>query len=265
MINFFINLNPVYQALLAGLFTFFITSLGSSIVFMFKTINKNILDAMLALSAGIMLSASFFSLLEPAIDLANLLNLKTWLIVFLGFISGGLIIFVGDLFINYLSKNINKNISDFKRCIMLFSSITLHNIPEGLVIGVAFGAIIYGVNSASLLSALTLTLGIAIQNFPEGCAISLPLRRDGVSRFKSFVFGSISAIVEPVFAILGALLVLKVQIILPFILSFTAGAMVFVINYELVPESQKNKNSNIITLFLLVGFCIMMILELVLS
>ena len=264
MFSFFINLNPLYQAFIAGIFTFLITVLGSSLVFFFKSLNKNIMDVMLSLSAGIMLAASFFSLLNPAIEISNDLKLITWLIIFIGFISGGILLYVGDKILNLLEKKGKSSISNLKRSIMLFSSITLHNIPEGLVLGVAYGSIMYGFNSTSLISAITLTIGIAIQNFPEGSAISLPMRRDGISRFKSFLFGSISAIVEPIFSVLGALLVLKIQVFLPFVLSFTAGAMIFVIVMELVPESQTNKRKDLMALFLMLGFSIMMILELLL-
>ena len=264
MISFFCELDPLYQALLAGIFTFFITCLGSSLVFFFKSVNKNIMDMMLSISAGIMLAASFFSLINPAIEIANELMLITWLVVFMGFISGGVLLFIGDKGLNYLEKSGKKSISKLKRSIMLFSSITLHNIPEGLVLGVAYGSIIYNFNSSSLISAITLTLGIAIQNFPEGSAISLPMRRDGLSCFKSFIFGSISAIVEPIFAVLGALLVLKIQVFLPFVLSLTAGAMIFVITMELIPEAQTNKRKDLMALFLMLGFSIMMILEIVL-
>lgn len=211
-----------------------------------------------------MLSASFFSLLNPAINISNELKLVTWLVIFSGFISGGILLLIGDKILNYLDKRGKKSISKLKRSIMLFSSITLHNIPEGLVLGVAYGSIIYNFNSASLASAIALTIGIGIQNFPEGSAISLPMKRDGLSCFKSFIFGSISAIVEPIFALLGALLVLKIQVFLPFVLSFTAGAMVFVITMELIPESQTNKRKDLMALFLMLGFSIMMILELVL-
>ena len=258
MFSFFNELSPIYQALVAGCFTFIVTILGSSLVFFFKAINKNIMDIMLSISAGIMLSASFFSLLNPAISISNELKLITWLVLFIGFISGGLLLFFGDKLLDKTGKNISK----LKRSIMLFSSITLHNIPEGLVLGVAYGGII--LNSTSLIAAITLTIGIAIQNFPEGSAISLPLRRDGMSCFKSFVFGSISAIVEPIFAVIGALLVLKIKLFLPFILSFTAGAMIFVITKELIPESQTNKRKGLMALFLMLGFSIMMILEIVL-
>ena len=218
MFIFFSELSPIYQALLAGIFTFLITVLGSSLVFFFKSVNKNIMDIMLSLSAGIMLSASFFSLLNPAISISNELKLVTWLVIFSGFISGGILLLIGDKILNYLDKRGKKSISKLKRSIMLFSSITLHNIPEGLVLGVAYGSIIYNFNSASLASAIALTIGIGIQNFPEGSAISLPMKRDGLSCFKSFIFGSISAIVEPIFALLGALLVLKIQVFLPFVL-----------------------------------------------
>lgn len=264
MISFFSELSPIYQALLAGIFTFLITVLGASLVFFFKSVNKCILDIMLSLSAGIMLSASFFSLLNPAIEIANDLKLITWLVIFSGFISGGLLLYIGDKGLCYLEKRGKKSISKLRRSIMLFSSITLHNIPEGLVLGVAYGAVAYNFDSTSLVAAITLTIGIAIQNFPEGSAISLPMRRDGLSCFKSFIFGSISAIVEPIFAVLGALLVLKIQVFLPFVLSLTSGAMIFVITMELIPESQTNKRKDLMALFLMLGFSIMMILELVL-
>ena len=251
MFDFFYEINPIYQAFLAGVFTFFITGLGAGLVFFFKSINKTIMDIMLAIAAGIMLAASFFSLLNPAISISNELKLVTWLVLFSGFISGGILLFIGDKVLDCL------NSSNLKRSIMLFSSITLHNIPEGLVLGVAFA-------STNIASAIILTIGIAIQNFPEGSAISLPLLRDGFSRFKSFIIGAFSALVEPIFAVVGAILVLKIRLFLPFILSFTAGAMVFVITMELRPESQTNKRKGLMALALMMGFSIMMILELVL-
>lgn len=264
MFDFFVKINPIYQALLAGIFTFSITVLGSSIVFFFKSVNKNIMDGMLSISAGIMLSASFFSLLNPAIDISNELGLNTWVIIFSGFISGGILLYIGNKLLDVLEKRSKSSLSNLKRSIMLFSSITMHNIPEGLVLGVAFGSIIYGFSSASLASCLTLTIGIAIQNFPEGSAISLPLKRDGMSSFKAFLFGSISALVEPLFAFIGAILVLKIRVFLPFILSLTSGAMVFVITMELIPEAQMNKRKGLMALLMMIGFSIMMILEIVL-
>lgn len=259
------ELTPIWQALLAGLFTFLVTSLGAAVVFGFKSVNKNIMDAMLALSAGIMLSASFFSLLNPAVEIAEELNLKVWLVVFIGIMLGGILLYAGDKILDYFSRNKSEGTLNLKRCAMLFTSITLHNIPEGLVVGVAFGAIAYGIDNATLFSAISLTIGIAIQNFPEGSAISIPLRREGLSRFKSFLFAMLSGIVEPIAAVFGALLVMKIQILLPFILSFAAGAMIFVISMELIPESQSNNKKELMAFLTLLGFSIMMILELVLG
>ena len=265
MINYFLNLTPIWQALIAGCFTFLVTSLGAAVVFVFKSVNKNIMDSMLAISAGIMLSASFFSLLNPAVEIAEELNLKVWLVVFIGIIFGGILLYAGDKLLEFLSKNKDSGSLSLRRCAMLFTSITLHNIPEGLVVGVAFGAIAYGIDNATVFAAISLTIGIAIQNFPEGSAISLPLRREGLSRFKSFMFAMLSGIVEPIAAVIGALLVMKIQIILPFILSFAAGAMIFVISMELIPESQSNKKKDLMAFLTLLGFSIMMILEIVLG
>ena len=263
MFLFFSKISPVYQALLAGIFTFFITALGSGIVVFFKKMNKNIMDCMLSCSAGIMIAASFFSLLNPAVSIAFKYKLNVPLIVVSGFLLGGFILWLGDFLFSLFNKE--KNITNLKSCIMLFISITMHNIPEGLVLGVAFGAVPYGLDNATLISAITLTLAIAIQNFPEGSAISLPFRRAGMSRGKSFIIGSLSAIVEPIFSVIGALLVLKVRYLLPFILSFTAGAMIFVCTMELIPESQTNDNKDLMAFVLLLGFSVMMILEIVLG
>lgn len=265
MIDYFLNLTPIWQALLAGFFTFIVTSLGAAVVFVFKSVNKNIMDSMLALSAGIMLSASFFSLLNPAVEIATELKLNVWLVVFAGIMIGGILLYGGDKVLEYFSKNKDSESLSIRRCAMLFTSITLHNIPEGLVVGVAFGAIAFGIDNATVFSAISLTVGIAIQNFPEGSAISLPLRREGLSRFKSFMFAMLSGLVEPIAAIIGALLVMKIQILLPFILSFAAGAMIFVISMELIPESQSNKKKDLMAFLTLLGFAIMMILEIVLG
>ena len=208
MYNWFINQSIIIKTLLASLFTFTLTSMGAGIVFFFKKINKNIMDIMLALSAGIMLAATFWSLIEPSISLSETLRLNSCLIALLGILSGSLLLFLGDTIYDKYSK------SNKKRIFMLISSITLHNIPEGLAIGVAFGSLNYNLSGTTLISAISLAIGIGIQNFPEGSAISLPLRREGYSRFKSFLFGSLSGIVEPIAAILGAILVLKVRLIL---------------------------------------------------
>lgn len=264
--NFLISIDPIFLSLIAGLFTFFITLLGSSMVFFFRKIDKTIMDGMLAISGGIMLSASFFSLLEPAISIANKLHFITWFVVFCGFFIGCIFLYLGDKLFDFFAfkRNFSMRIN-LKRCIMLFFSITLHNIPEGLIIGVAYGMIKYEHTFSSLFAALTLTLGIAIQNFPEGSAISLPLRREGMSKKKAFLFGSLSAIVEPISAVVGAILVIKIQFLLPFIMSFTAGAMLFVTIKELIPESQNNRKKDLMALLSIIGFSIMMILELLLD
>jgi len=270
MINFLINLNPIWQAFIATLFTYSVTALGAALVFFFKKVNKNVLDAMLGFAAGVMIAASFWSLLSPAIEMAESLNMISWLITFIGFFSGGILLFAGDKLFNYLdkkySKNKNKNTSNsFKRCLMLILSITLHNIPEGLAVGVAFGSIIYNLNGATFSSACLLALGIGLQNFPEGTAVSVPLRREGMSRKKAFFYGQLSGIVEPISGIIGALLVLKVRLLLPFLLSFAAGTMIYVVVQELIPESQSNKRKDLMALFTLIGFSIMMILDVALS
>ena len=262
MIDFYINSSGCIQVILAGILTWGITALGAAIVFFFKKVNGTVLDAMLGLSAGVMISASFFSLLNPAINQADSLGMISWFVVSIGFLSGSLLLIVGDLFFNrILSKNKKRNIKGLKRSLMLIFSITLHNIPEGLAIGVAFGSIVMGVNGATLTAAIMLAIGVAIQNFPEGTAVSLPLRRENFSRTKAFSYGALSGIVEPISAFLGYVLVIYVQNILPFLLSFAAGAMVYVAISELVPESQKNKHKNLMSLFTVLGFVIMMMLD----
>ena len=247
MINFFNNLNPVIQALIATIFTWSVTLLGAALVFFFKKVNKNIMDGMLGFAAGVMIAASFWSLLSPAIEMAENLKMISWLIVFLGFFSGGLLLFVGDKLFDYfdrkLSKNRNKS-GSMKRVLMLIFSITLHNIPEGLAVGVAFGSIFYGLEGATVASASILALGIGLQNFPEGTAVSVPLRREGFSRGKSFFWGQLSGIVEPIAGVIGALLVLKVRYILPFLLAFAGGAMIYVVVQELIPASQSNEKKS---------------------
>jgi Predicted divalent heavy-metal cations transporter len=267
MINFFINLNPVVLALIATLFTWFVTCLGASLVFFFKTINKNVLDAMLGFAAGVMIAASFWSLLSPAIEMAENLKMIPWLIAFTGFFSGGLLLFIGDKIFNKIEKKISKNPkkNTLKRCMMLVFSITIHNIPEGIVIGVAFGSIAYGLEGATFASASILALGIGLQNFPEGTAVSVPLRREGLSRKKAFFWGQLSGIVEPISGVIGALLVLKIRLLLPFLLSFAAGAMIYVVVQELIPESQSNEKKDLMALFTLIGFSVMMILDIALS
>ena len=263
MIEFYINLNPILQALIACIFTFSITALGAGLVIFFKNINKNILDAMLGSAAGVMIAASFWSLLSPAISLAETLKMNIILVIATSFISGGLLLFVGDkIFSNLKIKNKDNNL---EKIIMLVSSITLHNIPEGLAIGVAFGTIAYGLDGATLTSACLLAFGIGIQNFPEGTAVSVPLRKYGLSRKKSFIFGSLSGIVEPIAGVIGAILALKIRVLLPFLLAFAAGAMIYVVVVELIPESQSNERKDLMAMFTLIGFTIMMMLDVMLG
>lgn len=257
-----ITLSPIIMALIATLFTWFVTLLGAAIVYFFKKVNKNILDAMLSISAGVMIAASFWSLLAPSIEMAESLNMNKVLIPSIGFLCGGLLIVIMD---KIFSKK-NKEVTDSKkRCFMLVSSITLHNIPEGLAVGVAFGSILYNLDGATIMSAIGLAIGIAIQNFPEGVAVSVPLRREGMSRNKAFFYGQLSGLVEPIAGVIGALLVLKVRIVLPFFLAFAAGAMIYVVAEELIPECQTNKNKSLISMCTLIGFIIMMVLDVLLS
>jgi len=223
------------------------------------------MDALLGFSAGVMIAASFWSLLSPAISMAESLNINIYLSVFLGFFSGGLLLFIGDKIYSIFSRKTSISNNKVKRSIMLIFSITLHNIPEGMVVGVAFGSLIYGINGATLASAITLAIGIGLQNFPEGSAVSLPLRREGYSRWKSFFYGQLSGIVEPIAAVIGAILVLRIQTLLPFLLSFAAGAMIYVVVEELIPESQSNKRKDLMALFTLIGFSTMMMLDVLLG
>ena len=260
MINWYMNLNYPIQALIASLFTWGITSLGAAVVFLFKKVNKNTMDAMLGLSAGVMLAATFWSLLSPALEMAENLKLISWLIVSLGVLSGGLLLFCGDKIFDRITKK-KTNSHSIKRSLMLIFSITLHNIPEGMAIGVAFGSVFYNLERATLAAAVMLAIGIGIQNFPEGSAVSLPLRREGMSPKKAFFFGMLSGIVEPISAVVGAILVIKVQVLLPILLSFAGGAMIYVVVQELIPESQTNKKKDLMALFTIFGFLLMMIFD----
>lgn len=272
MIESLNDVSPILLAFIATLFTYSVTAIGAALVFVFKKINKNVMDAMLGFAAGVMIAASYFSLLSPARDMAESLNMNVTLVLFISFFSGGLLLYIGDKLFNLFDKKIsrktnkeNNNNNSFKRCLMLIISITLHNIPEGLAVGVAFGSVIYGLDGATLSSALLLALGIGLQNFPEGTAVSVPLRREGMSRKKAFFYGQLSGIVEPISGVLGALLVLKVRLLLPYLLSFAAGAMIYVVVQELIPESQTNKRKELMALFTLIGFSVMMILDIALG
>lgn len=259
MLENLLNYSPIVLALIGGTIAFLFSVLGAAIVLLFKKINNNFMDLMIALSAGVMLSAAFFSLLMPAIEMSSTLYTHPIISVTFGFIVGGLIIFISNKLLNKLFCDEKIKIS--KIC-ALITSITLHNIPEGLVIGVAFGSLFYNNTVTCLVAAISLSLGITLQNFPEGAALSLPLRKSGLSCTKSFLISLFSALVEPISALIGALIVIKVQIVLPLILSFAAGAMIYVTSMELIPECQNNKNNDIITMLIILGFTIMMIMEL---
>ncbi len=264
MVSFFSNFSYPIQAFLAALFTFFVTTLGASIVIFFKKINNRILNSMLALAAGIMLAATFWSLLSPGIEMAENLNMMPWLTALIGIISGTLLLIIGDKFFTAFQKKKKKE-KNLNKILMLIFSITLHNIPEGLAIGVAFGSLKYNLDGVTLLSAISLAIGIGIQNFPEGSAISLPLRSYGFSRKKAFLIGMLSGVVEPIAAVIGAILVIKMRYCLPILLTFAAGAMLYVVIKELIPESTQDKNPTLMTFITIIGFLIMMVLDVALG
>lgn len=262
----FENLSPVVQALIATTFTWFVTMLGALIVCFFKEPNKKILDTVLGFSAGVMIAAAFWSLLIPSLDLSRELGYIEWLFPSIGFAVGGLFVLFSDKLLDKILKS-KKEImssSSLKRSILLVGAITIHNIPEGMAIGVAFGGIANNIPGVTLIGAIMLALGIGIQNFPEGAAVSLPLRSEGFSRFKSFLIGQASALVEPISAVVGVILVLEIRNILPFLLAFAGGAMIVVVARELLPESIKD-NKNLATFGLISGFLLMMILDVALG
>ena len=256
MLDYFAALPHTAQALLATLFTWGVTALGAAAVFLFKRMNGTLLDAMLGFAAGVMTAASYFSLLAPAAELAESLGMNVPLALLAGFLGGGALLFLGDFVWARLDSR-----GGARRSAMLVSSITLHNIPEGLSFGVAFGSLAYGIPGATLASACLLALGIGLQNFPEGLAVSVPLRREGASRARAFCIGQLSGAVEPVAGVLGALLVLGVQRLLPYMLAFAAGAMIYVVVSELVPESQTNEKGGVMAFATLIGFALMMVMD----
>ena len=241
------------QALIATLLTWALTALGACVVFLMRRPNQNVMDAMLGLAGGVMVAAAFWSLLSPAIDMAQALGMVPWLTVFVGFLGGGILLFFSDRLFTKLQE---------KRALLQQG---LHNIPEGMAIGVAFGSLAYGLEGSTAAGAWMLALGIGLQNLPEGMAVSLPLRREGYAPRQAFFYGQLSGVVEPIAAVLGALLVLKIQVCLPFLLAFAAGAMIYVVVEELIPESQTNENKDWMALFTLVGFSVMMVLDVALG
>jgi ZIP family zinc transporter len=266
MMDLFQNLHPVLQAFLATCFTWGLTALGAAGVFIAKDMSKKILDAMLGFAAGVMIAASFWSLLAPAIVMSEGKAIPVWVPPAAGFLLGSIFLRIIDkilphLHIGFPIEEAEGIKTSWQRSTLLILAITLHNIPEGLAVGVAFGAVASGLPSATLAGAVALAVGIGIQNFPEGLAVSLPLRREGMSRLKSFWYGQLSAVVEPMAGVIGAAVVIIAQPILPYALSFAAGAMIFVVIEELVPESQRGGNTDLATGGAMVGFTVMMILD----
>ena len=273
MVETFQSFSPVLQAFLAGLFTWGCTIFGASFVFLFKEVNRKFLDIMNGFAAGVMIAASFWSLLAPSISYAEQNGYGTWSWVpaVVGFLAGGLFLRLIDVVIPHLHfnepiENREGPKTKASKNLLLFLAVTIHNIPEGLAVGVAFGAVVSGAaNGDAFLSALGLALGIGIQNIPEGSALSMPIRAAGSSRWRAFNLGQLSAIVEPIAAVIGAVAVITMTTILPYALAFAAGAMIFVVVEQLIPESQTNGNKDIATLSLLVGFSVMMVLDVALG
>ncbi|GGC85377.1 ZIP family metal transporter [Enterococcus wangshanyuanii] len=270
--DWLLSLEAWQQALVGTGFTYFMTALGAALVFFFKEIKKDILNLMLGFASGVMIAASFWSLLDPAIKQAEENGSIAWLVVSFGFGLGGLFLYIADKTLPHMHFGPNHEKeglpSHLKRTILLVFSITLHNIPEGLAVGVAFGA----ANSAddptkAVLAAVSVALGIGIQNFPEGAAVSIPLRQENLSRKKAFLYGQASGIVEPIAGIIGAILVTKVTMLLPYALAFAAGAMIYVVVEELIPEAQQTVTSrrHFAVFGVMLGFIIMMILDVALG
>lgn len=270
MWNNFENYNHIHQALLAGLFTWGLTALGAAGVFFHKNVNQRLLDTMLGFAAGVMIAASYWSLLAPAIEMAEADGTPGYIPAAIGFLLGGVFLFIADKLIPHLHIGFPKDSAEgiktkWQKSVLLVLAITLHNIPEGLAIGVAFGALGAELPSATFAGAVALTIGIGLQNFPEGLAVSMPLRREGLSRFKSFWYGQLSGIVEPAAAVIGAAFVLMAKPILPYALAFAAGAMIYVVIEELIPESQRGDNTDYATAGAMLGFTVMMILDVALG
>ena len=284
IINFFESQNnPIIQALYAGLFTWILTACGAGLVFFFKSTNRKLLDASLGFTGGVMIAASFWSLLSPAIEYVELQNelglssTPVWLPPAIGFFAGALFLYFIDKLIPHLHlfakvDEAEGPKTDLKKTVLLVLAIAIHNIPEGLAVGVAFGALaspdLLGLDGSSVFtigSAVALGMGIGIQNFPEGFAVSMPLRRMGVSKLKSWQWGQLSAIVEPIFAVIGAAIVMTVLPILPYALAFAAGAMIFIVVEEVIPESQRGGNTDLATMGLIAGFIVMMCLDVALG
>jgi ZIP family zinc transporter len=269
--DWFAGLNPIIQALMGTLFTWGVTALGSGLVFFFKSINRKVLDGMLGFAAGVMIAASYWSLLAPAIAMTEEMGgVFPWVPATGGFLLGGAFLWIVDKILPHLHLGLPMEEAEgikttWQRSVLLILAITLHNIPEGLAVGVAFGALAAGYPAASLAGAIALALGIGIQNFPEGTSVSVPLRREGMSRLRAFWYGQLSGIVEPIAGVLGAAAVILMRPILPYALAFAAGAMIFVVVEELIPESQLEHNTDMATVGAMLGFAVMMTLDVALG
>jgi zinc transporter, ZIP family len=270
MIAWFVAQHPVVQALLAGFFTWGVTALGAAAVFLGREVSRKTLDTALGFTAGVMMAASFWSLLAPSIELAGEMGMVPWVPALVGFLAGGVFLRLTDRLLPHL--HLFRSISDaegiatrWRKSVLLVLAITLHNIPEGLAIGVAFGAVAAGYEGATLAGAVALAIGIGLQNCPEGTAVAVPLRREGLSRGRSWWYGQMSAAVEPVAAVIGAAAVTLMRPLLPYALAFAAGAMIFVVVEEVVPESQTGGHTDAATLGAMVGFGVMMTLDVALG
>jgi ZIP family zinc transporter len=270
MVAFFEQFTPVVQSLIATTFTWGVTALGAAGVFLSKEISRQLMDGMLGFAAGIMIAASYWSLLAPSIEISESLGVPPYIPPAVGFMMGGIVLWSIDRLLPHLHMGLPISSAEgiktsWQRSILLVLAITLHNIPEGMAIGVAFGAAGVGIPGASVAGAVALALGIGLQNFPEGLAISAPLRREGLSAGKSFWYGQLSAVVEPIGAMIGAAAVISMRQLLPYALAFAAGAMIYVVIEELIPEAEQGQNTDIATAGAMIGFTIMMVLDVALG
>jgi ZIP family zinc transporter len=268
LIQYLEGIDPILAAFYATMFTWLVTAFGASFVFFFKTMNRAVLDGMLGFTGGVMVAASYWSLLAPAIEMSEGEGFVKVMPAAIGFLMGALFLFALDKTLPHLHINFKESEgikSPWQRTTLLVLAITLHNIPEGLAVGVLFGGVAAGIPEASIAGAVTLAIGIGIQNFPEGIAVSMPLRRMGMTRRKSFMYGQASAIVEPIAGVIGAVAVTFFTPILPYALAFAAGAMIFVVVEEVIPETQQDKNTDIATLGFIGGFIVMMSLDVALG
>jgi len=270
LVDWFSDLNPVLQALLATLFTWGLTALGASAVFFFKQVNRTVLDGMLGFAAGVMIAASYWSLLAPAIEMAEQTSVPAWIPAAVGFLLGGAFLWGVDAVLPHLHMGQPREEAEgisttWRRSVLLVLAITMHNIPEGLAVGVAFGAVASEIGGAGLAGAVALALGIGLQNFPEGLAVSVPLRREELSRGRAFWYGQLSGMVEPIAGVLGAAAVLLIHPILPYALAFAAGAMIYVVVEELIPESQMESITDVATVGAMLGFTVMMVMDVALG